>query len=104
MKLGLAGAFAAAVLSLTLPATSAASEFIRYGVQDDAYLSVDPSLDARLGTLDDLGAELVRTMVSWRQVAPTRPRHPTDPADRAYDWTRTDAVLEGLHAHGMRCS
>ena len=101
MKLGLAGAFAAAVLSLTLPATSAASEFIRYGVQDDAYLSVDPSLDARLGTLDDLGAELVRTMVSWRQVAPTRPRHPTDPADRAYDWTRTDAVLEGLHAHGI---
>jgi hypothetical protein len=101
MKLGLFAVLAVAPVSLMVPATSAASPYIRYGVQDDAYLSAGPSLEPRLGTLDDLGAKLVRSMVSWRQVAPTRPEHPGDPADPAYDWTSTDAVLEGLHAHGI---
>jgi hypothetical protein len=101
MRLGSPAALAVAALSLTVPATSAASPSIRYGVQDDAYLSAGPSLEERLGTLDDVGAKLVRSMVNWRQVAPTRPRHPADPADPAYDWSSTDAALQGLQAHGI---
>jgi hypothetical protein len=101
MKLGLLAALTVAAVSLIVPATSAASSYIRYGVQDDAYLSAGPPLETRLGTLDDLGAKLVRYMVNWRQVAPTKPRHPADPADPAYDWTNTDAVMQGLHVHGI---
>jgi hypothetical protein len=101
MKLALVAAVATAVVASALPPTSAASSSIRYGVQDDAYLSPGPSLEERLGTLDELGAKLVRYMVNWRQVAPTRPRHAANPNDRAYDWTNTDTVLEGLHAHGI---
>ena len=101
MKLALLAALTVAAVSLIVPATSAASAYIRYGVQDDAYLSAGPSLEARLGTLDALGAQLVRSMVNWRQIAPTRPRHPADPDDPAYDWTNTDTVLDGLHVHGI---
>lgn len=100
MKLALCAALTAAAVALVAPTAPSASPYIRYGVQDDAYLA-GPSLDTRLGTLDQLGARLVRTMVSWRQVAPTKPRHPANPADRAYDWSSTDAVLPELHEHGI---
>ena len=40
-------------------------------------------------------------MVNWRQVAPTKPRHPANPGDKAYDWTAVDATLGALHARGI---
>ena len=84
--------------ALLVTGTASASPFIRYGVQDDAYLSAGPSLDPNLQTLDQLGVGLVRYMVNWRQVALTKPRHPTNPGDKAYDWTAVDATLGALHA------
>jgi len=87
--------------ALLVTGTASASPFIRYGVQDDAYLSAGPSLEPNLQTLDQLGVGVVRYMVNWRQVAPTKPRHPTNPGDRAYDWTGADATLGALHARGI---
>jgi hypothetical protein len=99
MKLALLTALAAAAVSALLPSAAAASPSVRYGIQDDAYLAAGPTLEPNLGTLDELGAKLVRYMVNWRAIAPTRPRHPAEPDDPAYRWTNTDAVLGGLHAH-----
>jgi hypothetical protein len=105
MKLGLLAALAAAVLTMVVPATSSASPFIRYGVQDDAFLSPGPSLEPRLDTLDSLGVKLVRYTVDWRQVAKKKPRRAVNPDDPAYDWARTDAVMRGLRAPtGSPCS
>src|SRR3954451_16857072 len=81
--------------------TASASPWIRYGVQDDAFLCAGPSLEANLQTLDQIGGGVVRYMVNWRQVAPTKPRHPTNPGDQAYDWTAADATLGALHARGV---
>ena len=94
-------AFAAAVVAVVLlmPAAAGASPFARYGVQDDAFLGAGPSLEPSLQTLDELGVGLVRYMVNWRQVAPVKPRHQTNPGEKAYDWSSTDAVLGALHAH-----
>jgi hypothetical protein len=39
--------------------------------------------------------------VRWNQVAPRRPKDPTSPRDRAYDWRRADRVLRGLRRHGL---
>jgi len=97
MKLVLASLAAALVVT----SAAAASPSIRFGVQDDAYLSPGPSLEPNLLTLDQLGAGLVRYLVNWRQVAPTKPRHPADPGDPAYDWTAADATLGALHARGI---
>jgi len=87
---------AAAVL-LLLPAAASASPSIRFGIQDDAYLS-GPSLEPGLLTVDQLGVGVVRYMVNWRQVAPRKPRHPANPGDPAYDWSGVDATLGALHA------
>jgi hypothetical protein len=46
-----------------------------------------------------MGAKLVRYTVDWRRVAPKKPRRAVNPGDPAYDWTNTDAVLNGLHKH-----
>ena len=97
MKLAVLAVLAAAAVSLLVPATSSASPYIRFGVQDDAYLFAGPSLQSRLDTLDRMGAQLVRYTVNWRQVARTKPRRAANPKDPAYDWTNADAVLKGLH-------
>ena len=97
MKLVLAALAAALVVT----SAASASPSIRFGVQDDAYLAPGPSLEPNLLTLDQLGAGLVRYLVNWRQVAPTKPRHPADPGDPAYDWTAADATLGALHARGI---
>jgi hypothetical protein len=91
-----AGIFAA---SLTIPATSSASPYIRYGVQDDAYLGSGQPLEANLETLDRLGVKLVRFTINWRQVARRKPARAINPGDPAYDWSQTDAILNGLRKH-----
>jgi len=99
MKLSLLTALAITVVTLILSATSSASSHIRYGVQDDAYLSAGPSLEKKLDTLDRLGVKLVRYTVDWRDVARRKPRRAVNPGDPAYDWASTDAVMRGLRAH-----
>lgn len=90
-------AFATLVVALAVTAGASASPSIRFGIQDDAYLS-GTSLEPGLLTLDQLGVGVVRYMVNWRQVAPRKPRYPTNPGDPAYDWSEVDATLGALHA------
>ena len=99
MRLAILATVTAAAVTLLVPSVSQASPYIRYGVQDDAYLSAGPALPSRLDTLDRLGAQLVRFTVNWRQIAVHRPQRAVDPADPAYDWSNADAVLNGLHEH-----
>src|SRR4051794_19141517 len=78
---------------LSLPAAAGASPYLRYGVQDDAWLQYGPgTLDERLSQLDDLGVDVVRVTVNWRSTEWNR---------GVYDWSRTDLLLEGLHEHGI---
>src|SRR5262245_40226637 len=99
MKLAVLAALGAAAVIVLVPSVTSASPYIQYGVQDDAYLSAGPALEGRPVTLDRMGAKLVRYTVNWRQVAPTRPKQAVNPGDPAYDWTNTDAVLNGLRKH-----
>ena len=93
---------AAAFAGLATVPRAAASSGVRYGLTDDAWLLDGPgTLEARLAQLDTLGVRVVRFTLRWDQVAATEPTSPTDPSDPAYDWTADDAVLHGLHAHGV---
>ena len=50
------------------------------------------------------GATLVRTTLSWYDIAPQDPPatfNAEDPFDPAYDWTRSDAKVNAAHAHGL---
>jgi hypothetical protein len=97
MKLALLTALAAAAVTLLVPTVSSASPYAKFGVQDDAYLSAGPALETHLDTLQQMGAQLVRYTVDWRQVATRKPVKASNPGDRAYDWSSVDPVLNGLH-------
>ena len=91
-----------AAFALAAAAPASASRFIRYGVQDDAWLMHGPgSLEERVATLDRLGVDLVRFTVRWDQVARQKPRNGRAHLDPAYDWSRSDAVLRELRAQGI---
>ena len=78
---------------LALAAPASASPHIRYGLQDDAWIAYGPgTLDERLDTLDGMGVKLVRTTLDWSEIERRK---------GAPDWSRSDAILRGLHARGM---
>jgi hypothetical protein len=102
-----AGRLTVLVLLATLGACVAASSVgasssVRYGIQDDAWLEFGPgTLNQRLATFKRLGVPLVRFTLRWNEIARQRPKRPTSPRDRAYDWRRSDRVLRGLRRYGL---
>src|SRR5690349_25080020 len=91
------------VVAACVAASSAqASRGIQYGIQDDAWLEYGPgTLNQRLATFKRLGVPLVRFTLHWNAIALRRPKDPTSPGDRAYDWRRSDKVLRGLRRYGL---
>jgi hypothetical protein len=84
---------AALAAFFALPAVANASPYIRYGVQDDAWLEYGPgTLESRLDQLDALGVDVVRVTLDWRA---------TEPRPGVYDWARADLLLNGLRARGI---
>jgi hypothetical protein len=82
-----------ALAALALPGQAVASPFVRYGIQDDAWLEYGPgTIDARVGELRGLGADVVRVTLNWRQIEPRK---------GVYSWSRSDALLRSLRAHGI---
>ena len=82
-----------ALAALGLPGQAVASPFVRYGIQDDAWLEYGPgTIDARVGELRGLGADVVRVTLNWRQIESRK---------GVYSWSRSDALLRSLRAHGI---
>ena len=86
---------AATVLALGILAAGASgSGFVRYGIQDDAWLTHGPgTLAARLDRVDRLGVDLVRFNLHWNRIEPTQ---------GSPDWKESDAVLKGLRKRGIK--
>jgi hypothetical protein len=79
--------------TLVLAAPAAASPYLQSGVQDDAWLRYGPgTLDGRVATLKQLGVEVVRYTLDWRELEPRR---------GSYDWRSSDKVLLALRASGI---
>ena len=93
MKSAIAFAAAiAALLAVTAPPADA-SRYVRYGLQDDAWIAYGPgTLDERLDTLDGMGVKLVRFTLNWHQIEKSKGK---------YAWSQSDAILRGLHARKM---
>jgi hypothetical protein len=78
---------------LALAAPAQASDYVRYGLQDDAWLVYgEGTLDERLDTLDDMGVKLVRYTLHWNEIESRKGRP---------GWDRSDAILRGLDERGM---
>ena len=92
MRLLAAAAFACAVIGLASP-TADASPGVRYGIQDDAWLTHgEGTLDDRLDRLERLCVDLVRFNLRWDKIEAER----GSPA-----WEESDLVLEGLRSRGI---
>jgi hypothetical protein len=84
---------AACAAFLTVSAPADASRYVRYGLQDDAWIAYGPgTLDQRLAALDRMGVKLVRHTLQWSQI---------EQRQGTYSWAQTDAILRGLHERGM---
>jgi hypothetical protein len=84
---------AALIAALVVPAAGQGSTYVRYGVQDDAWIRFGPGkLAERLDRLEALGVELVRMNVVWSEVE----RRPG-----VLDWSGYDDVIAGLHERGI---
>ena len=78
---------------LAVAAPALASPYVRYGIQDDAWLEFGPgTLETRLDRLDATGVDLVRVTLDWSAIERTRGKP---------DWARSDALLRGLHDRGI---
>jgi polysaccharide biosynthesis protein PslG len=74
----------------TVPTTPEPSRHLLLGLQDDALLtSAEPNA---WPTTKALGPKIIRYNIAWDQVAPARPKHPQDPGDPAYDWSKADRI------------
>ena len=81
----------AAFFASSVPAES--SPFVRYGLQDDAWLVYGPgTLDDRIAELDRIGIDLVRFTINWHEVEKVRGKR---------SWGSADSVLQGLRKHGI---
>src|SRR3954454_14419756 len=63
-----------------------------------------PSVDgvSQFPIYHDLGVNIFQIAIGWQTTAPTRPRRPSDPTDRAYHWPRhIDYAIEQARRYGM---
>ena len=82
------------VLCAALAPAAQGSPYVRYGIQDDAWLQYGPgTLDERLDRLQAMGVDVMRVTVDWRATEPVRAGKD--------DWARTDLLLDALHEHGI---
>lgn len=49
-----------------------------------------------------LGVDVFQYQIHWDEIAPTRPSHPRNPDDPAYDWGNLDWVAAEAAKHGIR--
>jgi Cellulase (glycosyl hydrolase family 5) len=93
MRVLVTTAVAAAAFALQA-AGAAGSGFVRYGIQDDAWITHGPgTLASRLDRVDRLGVDLVRFNLHWNRIEETQ---------GSPDWRQSDAVLQGLRKRGIK--
>src|SRR6185312_16393144 len=90
------------VMAALIPTTHAsASKTQPTMLQDDPELIYGSSdlRTKRLDQLKNLGVDIVKVRVRWRDLAPRKPSNGADP--NAYDWGPYDEIVSGAESRGM---
>jgi hypothetical protein len=82
------------------PATAMPGRLL-VGFQDDASFRWAPDRAQSLDIAQRAGAAVVRTIVEWRQVAPSRPASPADSFDPAYRLDDLDDLARSAQQRGI---
>jgi hypothetical protein len=90
-----------AVLGAVLPAHAVAGPRLFVGLFDDQAFRWQASRHANLDTAQRDGASVIRTIVTWSEIAPRRPRHPTDPFAHEYRFNDLDDLVRSAAQRGI---
>jgi hypothetical protein len=86
----------------TVAAGSAqAGERMWTGFHDDPVFRFSPDRQDELTRARQQNATIVRTLVEWHVVAPTKPRSPRNPFDPAYQFDDLDELVRNAQVRGM---
>jgi hypothetical protein len=71
------------------------------GLFDDQAFRWQANRHANLDTAQRDGASVIRTIVTWSEIAPRRPRHPADPFAREYRFNDLDDLVRSSAQRGI---
>jgi Cellulase (glycosyl hydrolase family 5) len=86
--------------ALLVPAATAADR-MWVGFHDDPMLRFQDTRTEAMDRARGNQAVIVRTLVEWQKVAPTRPANATDPFDPAYSFDDVDELVRNAQLRGM---
>ena len=92
---------AATAASLLVPAFAAAAPRMFVGFHDDPNFRYEENRHAVLDQARDANTTIVRTLVTWANIAPTRPSTPSDPFDPDYRFDDLDELVRNTQRRGM---
>src|SRR5207247_1416553 len=91
-------------LVLAAPPAAPASRYLQLGLFDDTQILYG-NPDKVFPMLQSLQTQVIRTDLWWggpTGVARRKPTNPTNPNDRAYDWSTYDRTVEFASTYGMK--
>ena len=91
----------AALGALLAPAFASAAARMHVGFHDDPSFRYDERRTEMLDQARDANATIVRTLVTWANVAPTRPANAADPFDAAYKFNDLDELVRNTQERDM---
>jgi hypothetical protein len=86
--------------ALLVPAATAADR-MWVGFHDDPMLRFQDTRTEAMDRARGNQAVILRTLVEWQKVAPTRPANPTNPFDPAYSFEDVDDLVRNAQLRGM---
>jgi hypothetical protein len=89
------------VLTLVGAASAAGADRMWVGFHDDPSFRWEGDRDVTLNRARSANATMVRAVVTWASVAPTRPATATDPFDPAYQLNDLDELVRDTQQRGM---
>jgi Cellulase (glycosyl hydrolase family 5) len=91
----------AAIGALLVPALATAAPRMYVGFHDDPNFRYEARRAGMLDQARSTNATIVRTLVTWANVAPRRPRNATNPFDPAYRFADLDEFVRNAQARDM---
>lgn len=94
-------ALVSTVIALALVSSAGAADRMWIGFHDDPTFRFGEDRQSQLTAARARNASLVRTLVEWHLVAPTRPRNARNPFDPAYKFDDLDEFVRNAQQRGM---
>ena len=93
--------FLLALAALLSPAVASAAPRMYVGFHDDPNFRYETRRTEMLDQAKSANATIVRTLVTWPNIAPTRPANASDPFDKAYRFQDLDELVRNTQERDM---